>query len=62
MNNNAKDNLIQALEELCACEEHLNIAYIHAEDESNKEEIHIALKAMGNALNSAQTTLENYKD
>lgn len=59
---NAKSNLEKALDELCCCENHLNTAYIHADDDSNREKIHAALRAVGHSLHSAQKSLHNYKD
>lgn len=59
---NAKDNLKEAIDELCCCENHLNSAYLHAEGTHNRTEIHAALKAVGSALDSAQYTLLHFKD
>lgn len=59
---NAKDNLKEAIDEICCCETHLNSAYIHAEGTHNRIEIHAALKAVGSALDSAQYTLLHFKD
>ncbi len=62
MKRNAKENLRLTLEELCSCENHLSNAYLHAEESHNREEIHSALKAVGNAVNATQDALLNYKD
>ena len=59
---NAKDNLREALDELCCCQNHLNSAYLHAEAAQNRTEIHAALKAVGSAVDSAQYTLLHFKD
>ncbi len=62
MRQNAKDNLSEALEELCCCQNHLNIAYLHAEGTHNKREIHIALKAISSAVDSAKQSLLHFQD
>lgn len=62
MKRNAKDNLKLTLEELFACENHLNTAYLNAEESSNRNEIHEALKAIGSAVDATQDTIRNYKD
>lgn len=59
---NAKNNLIEAIDELCCCQNHLNSAYLHAEGNHNRNEIHTALEAVGSALDSAQYTLLHFKD
>lgn len=59
---NARDNLKEAIDELCCCQNHLNCAYLHAEGNHNRTEIHTALKAVGSALDSAQHTLLHYED
>ena len=59
---NAKENLEEAIDELCCCQNHWNTAYLHAEDTHNRTEIHAALKAVGSALDSAQHTLLHFKD
>lgn len=61
MPKNAKDNLKEAVDELCCCQNHLNVAYMQSEDTQNRTEIHAALKAVGSAVNSAQHTLLHYK-
>ena len=62
MKHNAKENLIITLDELSSCQNHLNTAYLHAEENHNRNEIHTALEAIGSAVDSAQTALKNYKD
>ncbi|EOR26397.1 MULTISPECIES: hypothetical protein [Clostridium] len=62
MKHNAKENLRLALDELCSCQNHLNTAYLNAEENHNRSEIHTALEAIGSAVDSAQDTLKNYKD
>ena len=62
MKRNAKENLKLTLEELCSCENHLNTAYLHAEDSYNRTEIHSALKAIGSAVETTQNAIRNYKD
>ncbi|MBE6053162.1 MAG: hypothetical protein E7212_04475 [Clostridium sartagoforme] len=62
MKRNAKDNLKLTLEELCDCENHLNTAYLNAEESYNKTEIHEALKAVNSAVDSAQEAIRHYKD
>lgn len=59
---NARDNLKEALEELCCCQNHLNTAYLHAEGNHNRTEIHAALKSVADAIDSAQHSLSHYKD
>ncbi|WP_278600135.1 hypothetical protein [Clostridium tertium] len=53
MKHNAKENLIIALDELSSCQNHLNTAYLHAEENHNRNEIHTALEAIGSAVDSA---------
>lgn len=62
MKKNAKDNLKSALNELCCCENHLNSAYMKADDSHNRNEINTALKSVCNAVESAQDALNKYKD
>lgn len=62
MRKNAKDNLKNAMSKLCNCNDHLNLAYTHANDSRNKTEIHAALESVANAIDSAKCTLNNYKD
>lgn len=62
MRHNAKDNLKEAIDELCCCQNHLNTAYLHAEGTHNRSEIHTALQSIGSALDSAQYTLLHFKD
>ena len=62
MKRNAKENLRLTLEELCSCENHLSNAYLNSEESHNREEIHFALKAVGNAVNATQDAYINYKD
>ena len=62
MRQNAKNNLSEALEELCCCQNHLNKAYLHAEGTHNKHEIHIALKAISSAVDSAKQSLIHFED
>ena len=62
MKKNAKDNLKLTLEELCNCENHLNTAYLNAEESYNRNEIHEALKAVSSAVDYTQDAIRNYKD
>lgn len=62
MRGNAKDKFKKATEELCCAHEHLNKAYMKADDSHNKIEIHAALKAVAGAIENAQNTLDSYKD
>ena len=62
MKKNAKDNLKSALDELCYCENHLNSAYMKAEDIHNRNEINTALKSVCNAVENTQDALRKYKD
>lgn len=62
MKKNAKDNLKSALNELNCCENHLNSAYMKADDTHNRNEINTALKSVCNAVESAQDALRKYKD
>lgn len=62
MKNNARDNFRLAIDELCACQNHLNTAYMNMCDSDNKTEVHAALKTVASALNSAQSNYNNYKD
>lgn len=62
MRQNARDNLEEALEELCCCQNHLNRAYLHADGEHNRNEIHTALKSIGNAVDCAQSALLHFED
>lgn len=62
MKKNARSNLKNAMNKLYDCNNHLNLAYTNAYDFRNKTEIHDALKSVANAIDSAQFTLNNYKD
>ncbi|GAA0084719.1 hypothetical protein GNF79_18715 [Clostridium perfringens] len=62
MKGNSKENLEIALDELCSCQTHLNTAYLHAENDHNRNEIHTALKSIDSAIDSAQNTLNKFKD
>lgn len=62
MKSKAKENLENALNELCACDPHLNNAYSSTKESYYKSEIHNAIKAVGNAVSTAQIALSNYKD
>ena len=62
MKRNAKDNLRLSLEELCNCENHLNTAYLNAEESHNRTEIHEALRAVSSAVDSTQDAIRSYKD
>lgn len=59
---NAKENLKEAIDELCCCQNHLNTAYLNAEGKYNRIEIHTALRSVGSALDSAQYALLHFKD
>ncbi len=62
MKNNTRDNFRLAIDELCACQNHLNTAYMNMDEYDNKTEVHIALKTVASALNSAQHNFNNYID
>lgn len=62
MRGNAKDKLREATEKLCCAHEHLNTAYMKAEETHNRTEIHAALKAVAGAIDNAQNNLDNYTD
>ena len=62
MKRNAKENLEVALDELSSCQKHLNTAYLHAEKNHNRNEIHTALESIDSAVDCAQAALTNYKD
>lgn len=55
---NAKENLKKALDEICCCENHLNTAYIYAEDElkSALSDITHAQELLKTALTSVEIT------
>lgn len=62
MKRNAKDNLKLTLEELSDCGNHLNTAYLNAEESYNRNEIHEALKAIDSAVDATKDAIRNYKD
>lgn len=62
MKSMAKENLENALNELCACDSHLNKAYSNSNKTHNKKEIHNIIKAIANAVSTIQISLSNYND
>lgn len=62
MKGNAKDKLKKATDELCCAHGHLSTAYMKADDNHNRTEIHAALKAVAGAIDKAHDTLDSYKD
>lgn len=62
MRHNANDNLKAAYKKLCCCNDHLNLAFQNSDDPNNKSEIRSALRVVGDALHSANHTMNNYED
>lgn len=62
MKKNAKENLNSAIDKLCSCENHLNSAFMKADDLHNRNEITTALQSVNSAIEAAQSSLRKYKD
>ncbi|MCF0148986.1 MAG: hypothetical protein HUJ77_11390 [Clostridium sp.] len=62
MQNNAKDQLQIACNQLSSAQSSLNQAISTVEKLNNKEEIEKALTAVSNAVSVANSSYQNYKD